>query len=383
MAQMGIGTSILGYANNELVKATNEASLKGINCTLNSYEEFELAERLLHFCPTFNKVKFARSGGEAMAIAIRIARAATGKDKVVFSGYHGWEDWYLAANINQENTDRLSEHLLPGLEPLGVPRGLSNTAIPFLYNDIEDFKRVMRYHDDIGIICIEGARYDLPNNEFLDEIKKVAEQKNILLISDEITSGWRMTDGGVYKLNSYDPDIVVFGKGMGGGYAISAIVGKKNCMEYANNTFISSTMWTERIGFVAALKTLEILEKNKLWEYFIKIGKKLTIGWKIKAKKYNLKLETTNFFPLATFKLCYDDLNPYILTLFTQEMLKRGYLASSSVYISMSHTETIIDRYIDVLDEVFPLLSQAIKENDFKKYLKTEVRNDSFKRLTE
>ena len=200
-----------------------EAAKGGVNCTLNSREEFDLANLLLEKNTFAGGVRFARTGSEAMSISIRIARAYSGKTKIAFSGYHGWSDWYLSANLTGE---KLNDHLLPGLLPKGVPEGLINTAIPFKYNNTDDLKRVMEANDDIGIICIEGARYDFPNNNFVDYMMSLCK-KNLVLVLDEITSGWRLTDGGVYKLNDLEPDIVVYGKALGGGYAISAVVGKK------------------------------------------------------------------------------------------------------------------------------------------------------------
>jgi glutamate-1-semialdehyde aminotransferase len=380
MAQMGIGSAILGYANKELNVAVNAAIADGVSATLNAPEEVYLAEKLLELNPFAGGVKFARTGGEAMSMAVRIARAYSGRDKVAFSGYHGWCDWYLAANLTSENN--LSDHLLPGLIPKGVPACLAGTALPFRYNDVEDFRRLIDANPDVGVIVIEGARYDFPTQAFLNEIQTVARERDIVIVVDEITSGWRMTDGGVYKLNGFDPDIVVYGKAMGGGFAISAVVGRYEVMNEAQNTFISSTFWTEKVGFVAALKTIEILTRDKVWEHLIRIGTRIGEGWLRLAKKHDLKLHITYFKPLITMKLEYDNLNNSILTLFTQEMLKRGYLAAASVYVSSAHTDTIVDEYLGHVDEVFGIISEAIRSNTVVKSLKTKVRSDSFSRLT-
>jgi glutamate-1-semialdehyde 2,1-aminomutase len=380
MAQMGIGSAILGYANDELNEYVNSIIKDGVNCTLNSIEEVLLAEKLLELNPFAGGVKFARTGGEAMAIAVRIARAYSGKTKVLFSGYHGWTDWYLAANISSSNA--LNNHLIPGLEPRGVPPGLQGTAIPFNYDDLENFEKVFSENKDCGIICIEGARNDYPNNEFLEKIMYVAKKYNIIIISDEITSGWRVTDGGVYKINGFKPDIVVYGKALGGGFAISAIVGKKDIMSSAQNTFISSTMWTERVGFAAGLKTVEILTRDMVWKNLIRIGKRIIKGWSSLIKRYDLNISISNFEPLVTMKFNYGDRNQEIITLFVQEMLSRGYLASTSIYVSNAHTEGIVDEYLINVDLVFKLLSEAILSKNIKKSLKTSVRSDSFKRLT-
>ena len=187
MAQMGIGSAILGYAHPELTKAVSDVIKDGVNCTLNAPEEVLLAEKLLELNPFAGGVRFARSGGEAMAMAVRIARAKTGKDKVIFSGYHGWSDWYLATNLSNKNG--LNEHLIPGLDARGVPAGLANTAIPFTYNSVEDFEKKIKENPDAGVICMEGARYDFPSQEFLETVSRIAKKNNMIIISDEITSG--------------------------------------------------------------------------------------------------------------------------------------------------------------------------------------------------
>jgi glutamate-1-semialdehyde 2,1-aminomutase len=380
MAQMGIGTAILGYSNPEVNAAVTEAIEGGINTTLNAPEEVYLAEKLLELNRFAGGVKFARTGGEAMAIAVRIARVYSGREKVAFSGYHGWCDWYLAANLNDENN--LSEHLLPGLSPHGVPKGLAGTALPFQYNNLEALESVVSKHGDIGVIVIEGARYDFPRPEFLDGIERIAKEHNIVVVVDEITSGWRMTDGGVYKLSGFSPDIVVHGKAMGNGFAISAVVGKAEVMSAAQDTFISSTFWTERVGFTAALKTIEILTRERVWEHLIRVGLKIGEGWEALAGKHGLKLHVTDFKPLITMKFDYENQNSAIATLFTQEMLKRGYLAATSVYVSFSHTDEIVEQYFNAVDEVFSIMADAVNSNSVEEKLETKVKDEGFKRLS-
>ena len=380
MAQMGIGSAILGYANPELTNAVSDVLKEGVNCTLNAPEEVLLAEKLLELNPFAGGVKFSRSGGEAMAMAIRIARASSGKDKVVFSGYHGWSDWYLATNLGTK--DGLNEHLLPGLSTAGVPSGLANTAIPFTYNDIENFETIIKANPDAGVICLEGARYDFPSQEFLDAVTLLAKKYNMVIVSDEITSGWRMTDGGVYKINGFQPDIVVYAKAMGGGFAISAVVGSEEVMHSAQDTFMSSTMWTERVGFVAALKTIDILTRERVWEHLINIGDHIGLGWKKLAIKHNLKITINDFKPLITMKFNYGTKNQALATLFIQEMLKRGYLAATSVYVSYAHDENIVKKYLNAVDECFCIIYQAIESYNVDELLDTRIRSDSFNRLT-
>ena len=241
---------------------------------------------------------------------------------------------------------------------------------------------VAPWHQDAGVICIEGARYDFPSSEFLESITKAAKKYNIVIISDEITSGWRMTDGGVYKINGFQPDIVVYAKAMGGGFAISAVLGSKEVMDISQDTFMSSTMWTERVGFTAALTTIEILTREKVWEHLIKIGTLIGDGWSRLADDHGLKINVTDFKPLITMKLDYGDRNPALTTLFIQEMLRRRYLASTSVYVSYAHTEKIVDTYLSSVNECFSILADAIENNSEDDLLETKIRSDSFKRIT-
>lgn len=379
MAQMGIGTAILGYADDDVDNKVKEAINGGINTTLNCPEEVYLAEKLLEINRFASGVRFARTGGEAMAMAVRIARASTGKNTVAFSGYHGWSDWYLATNL--DNQDNLSDHLLPGLSPLGVPEGLSGTAVPFRYNDIEDLRKQVT-GKEIAAIIIEGARYDFAKKEFLQEITAVAKEKNAVIIFDEITSGWRMLTGGVYELYDFTPDMVVYGKAMGNGYAISAIVGKGDIMDYSQETFISSTFWTERVGFVAALETIRQMENRNTPEHLDHIGNIISSKWKALFKKHNLNFTVTEFLPLITFKPNYGNINNEILTYFTQEMLGRGYLAASSIYLSGCHTEDIINDYMENVDDVLDSLSRKLNNGCVSDSLRTALREDGFRRLT-
>lgn len=380
MSNMSVGACILGYSDEDVNNAVCEAINKGNMCTLNAPEEVELAKLLLELHPWAAMVRFARTGGEAMAIAVRIGRAKTGKDKVLFCGYHGWHDWYLAANL--ADSKALDGHLLPGLKPLGVPRVLKGTAIPFKYNSIEEFlKKIKKYKDEVGVVIVETLRNFYPENNFLHVIREVTKDLEIVLIFDEITSGWRLTIGGAHLIFGVEPDIAVFGKAISNGFPMSAVIGKKEVMEIAQETFISSTYWTDRIGPVAAITTIKKIKEKNVPEYIQKIGKKIQEGWKQSAQKYGLNISVTGIYPLSHFNFDYD--NSLVLkTLFTQLMLKKKFLANTSFYASYSHKKEHIEKYLNVMDEVFYFISKVIKENNPEKYLKGPVCQTGFKRLT-
>ena len=379
-AQMGIGASILGYSNTELNKYIKKKIDSGISTTLNSYEEVDLAQKLLNINKDFAGVKFARSGGEAMMVAIRIARSLKkNNQEIAFSGYHGWFDWYLATNLQTKKN--LNEHLLPGLDTIGVDKKLKGSIYPFSYNSADELKKLVNNNKKIGIVVVESARYDYPNKKFVKHINKICKKNGLILICDEITTGFRISNTGAYKKIGFSPDIVVYGKGIGNGFPITAVVGKKQVMESAKKSFISSSNWSERVGFCAALKTIEIIEKKKVWKHLDKIGRQIKYGWIKIFKKYDLDIEVSNFLPLVTMKLNYGKKNNLILTYFIQEMLKKNYLVSSSVYISYSHTKRLVARYLSESDKVFKIISTLIKEKKIENQISTKIRSDAFKRL--
>jgi len=379
-AQMGIGASILGYSNTELNNYIKKKIDSGISTTLNSYEEVDLAQKLIKINKGFAGVKFARSGGEAMMVAIRIARSLKkNKQEIAFSGYHGWFDWYLATNLKTKKN--LNEHLLPGLDTIGVDKKLKGSIYPFKYNNGEELEKLVNRNKKIGIVVVESARYDYPNKKFVKHINKICKKNDLILICDEITTGFRISNTGAYKKIGFNPDIVVYGKGIGNGFPITAVVGKKQVMESAKKSFISSSNWSERVGFCAALKTIEIIEKKKVWKHLDKIGRQIKHGWIKIFKKYDLDIEVSNFLPLVTMKLNYGKKNNLILTYFIQEMLKKNYVVSSSVYISYSHTKRLVTRYLSESDKVFKIISTLIKEKKIENQISTKIRSDAFKRL--
>jgi glutamate-1-semialdehyde aminotransferase len=380
MSTMGVGSCILGYADDDVNKAVKSAVDRGNMCTLNAPEEVELAELLLELHPWAEMVRYARTGGESMMIAVRIARAKTGKDTVLFCGYHGWHDWYLSSNLGDEKS--LDGHLLPGLNPLGVPRALKGLTYPFNYNDTEGFlKLVEENKDNIGVVVMEPIRNFLPDKEFIKTIRQVTADLGIVLIVDEITAGFRLNNGGAHLLYDLEPDVAVFAKGMSNGFPMAAIIGKGDVMEVVQETFISSTYWTDRVGPTAALATINKIKEKNVSRHLIKIGKKMMEGWESLASRHDLNIEVSGIDPLGHFDFKYE--NPLVLkTLFTQLMLEKGFLASTAFYASFAHKEEHLESYLKAADEAFGFISKSIAEGKTEKYLKGPVCHTGFKRLT-
>lgn len=377
LSTMSVGTNSLGYSNSKVDNAVRKVINDGNISTLNCPEEVYLAKKLIKLHTWAKKVRFARTGGEANSIAIRLARASTKKTNIAFCGYHGWHDWYLAANIKSKKN--LSNHLLKGLNIEGVPKQLKNTIYSFKYNDFDYLTKLVK-KKNIGIIKMEVLRNELPKNNFLKKVRKLADKNGIILIFDECTTGFRETFGGIHKKFRVNPDLLILGKALGNGYAITAILGTEKIMKSINTTFISSTFWTERIGSVAALKTLEVMQKEKSWIKITAVGKKIISQWKILAKKHNLKISITGIPSLCSFSFLSNKNNIY-KTYITQEMLKNNILASNVVYSSIAHSDKILKKYFIVLDKIFKDISLFEKGIDINKYLDTTASTQNFERL--
>ena len=377
MSIMGIGTNILGYSHPAIDEAVMHVVKTGNMSTLNCPEEVHLAEKLIELHPWAQMVRLTRSGGEANSVAIRIARAASGRDKVAICGYHGWHDWYLSANLGEARS--LDGHLLPGLGTGGVPRNLRGTVFPFAYNCFSELEQIANQHD-LGCIIMEVQRSSPPENNFLEKVRNLATQRGIVLIFDECTSGFRQSYGGLHKHYGINPDMAMFGKALGNGYAICAVIGKAEIMEAAQSTFISSTFWTERIGPAAGLAALEAMESMKSWEQITSTGQRIRKELSNLADKFDLNLNQTGLPSLTCYNFESDNALEY-KTLITQEMLSKGYLAANSVYVCTEHTPSIVDGFIAALAPVFQLIQECENGRDVNTLLRSPVCHNGFRRL--
>lgn len=374
---MGVGTNTLGYSNTFVDRKVKEIIKKGNMSTLNCPEEVLLAEKLIELHNWADMVKFARTGGEANAIAIRIARAASGKDNVAICGYHGWHDWYLAANISNKNN--LNKHLLKNIPVNGVPKELKKNIYTFEFNDFDKIKYLVETKK-VKIIKMEVQRNIEPKNNFLAKVRKLSNKHNVILIFDECTSGFRETYGGLHKKYKVNPDMAIFGKAIGNGYPINAIIGKKKIMMCAEKTFISSTFLSEAVGPAAAIETIKFMKRNKTYKKIKKLGKLIKKKWIEISQKNKLPIEVFGLDGIPKFKFIHKDSN-YLKTILIFEMLKRGFLASTAIYLSNAHTDKIIKDYLKNLDYVFKKISLLIKKNNYKKMYKIKEASEGFGRL--
>jgi glutamate-1-semialdehyde 2,1-aminomutase len=362
---MGVGTNILGYANNEVDSSVIKIIKQSNMSTLNSIEEIKLAEKLIDMHKWSQMVKFTRTGGEALSVAARLSRAATSKNKIAVCGYHGWHDWYLSANLNKRNS--LKKHLMNDVPIDGVNSDLKNSVFSFDYGDFNAFDKIVK-ENKLAAVFMEVSRMEEPNLSFLKHIRKITKKKNIILLYDECTSGFRETFGGLHLKYDIWPDLLHLGKALGNGYAINAIIGTEEVMKSGRNSFISSTFWTERSGPTAALKTLEIMERLNSWKIITKKGKFLKNGILKLAERHRVKIKIYGLDALLRFDFANIN-NLLFKTFLTQEFLKRSFLASNAVYLSVAHDDTTLKKYLEIMDEVFFKIGKIIQNRDDPKIL--------------
>jgi len=376
----GVGQNTLGYANQEVDSAVNKSNKTGNMSSLNSDQDVKLAKKLIKIHPWAGFARFAKTGGEANAVSIRYARAISGKDKIAICGYHGWHDWYLAANLKSKK--KLNEHHIKELNVDGVPKALINTVFPFRMNDFNDLREIKKIKG-LGVIKMEVYREKKPNIKFLKDIRSFCNKKNIVLIFDECTSGFRETYGGIHQIYKVYPDLLMLGKALGNGYPITSILGRKKFINKASNCFVSSTFWSEKSGAVAALKTIEIMKRDKTYLIIKKIGKNIKKIWMQLSKKHNLKIKIFGLDSIPCFQFLYNNHLAY-KTFLTQEMLKNKILATNQIYISIAHEKKHIENYKNKLDLIFKSISKFEKNNTpINNFLKSKISEVGFKRYTD
>lgn len=380
MSLMGVGANVLGYAYTPVDDVAKRAIDCGGMCTLNAPEEVELAELLLELHPWADMVRYAKAGGESMSMAVRIARAYSRKDIVLVCGYHGWHDWYLAANLVKG--DPLAGVHLQGLKPAGVPQELAGSNLIFHYNRLDEFKQLMADNKgQIAAVIMEPIRNNYPQNGFLTEIRQMTADEDIPLIFDEISSGFRMCCGGSHLVLGVEPDIAVFAKAMTNGYPIAAVIGRKGIMSAAQDTFISSTFWTERIALAAAVKSIQEYRDHHVAEHLMRIGKQVQDGWAKQAEMAGLDVHIGGIYPLSHFD--FKNSQPLACkTYFTQEMLHKGYLASTGFYASYAHSEQIVADYLEACGQVFKNIAKLLQgRRNIANYIDGSICHTGFQRL--
>lgn len=378
-ATSGIGACLLGYNHPAVTDAVLRRVQLGSMATLNSPEEVELSKLILEMHPWANKVRLARSGGEALAVAVRIARAGTQRDVVAFCGYHGWSDWYLAANLGAD--DALAGHLLSGLSPAGVPKALRGTALPFKYNQIDELRAIVREHGSrLAAVMMEPTRSAMPDSGFLEDVRQICDESGARLIFDEVTTGFRLHRGGVHLQLGVTPDMAVFAKALGSGHPIAAIIGQATAMDAAQDSFISSTYWTEGVGPTAGVATLREMLRVDVPAHVRRIGSAVREGLKAIANTSRVPLQMTGYPALTYLSFDHPQANE-LMTLFTVRMLEKGFLCGGAFYPTLAHDDAAVKAFLHAVEPVMGVLGRAVSDGDALRRIDGKVKHSGFKRL--
>ena len=333
---MALGPILLGYNYPAVNKAIEEQLHKGGLASLCNEKVVLLAEKLAEIIPCAEMVRFLKTGAEATAAAVRVSRAYTGREKVLTCGYHGWHDW---CNLGD-----------------GVPKVLKQYSFSFEFNNIESFKRLFNVHrKELACVVMEPVINIEPSREFLKEIRNSCSKAGVVLVFDEIKTGFRMAVGGAQERYKVVPDLAVFGKGMANGMPLAALAGRKEMMKVLQHAWVSSTYAGDVLSIAACLKVLEIIQNKPVIEHIWRLGDKMLDGFNRIALKYPELVEAGGIAPMNFIRFrkgianC-EKIDKYFFT----ETLKRGILLKRIAYnfICYSHTEKQIDYTLDVTETV-------------------------------
>lgn len=371
----GIGSIYLGYADPAVDEAVIARISRGTIYSVNHELEIELADELIARVPCAEMVRYAKCGGEACAMAVRIARGVTGRDKILFSGYHGWHDWYLAANLDAGES--LDAHLFPGIEPIGVPRALRGTSIPFPWGDAQALSEALdRHSGEIAAVILEPFRSQEPPIGYLAEVRRLTEKHGVVLVFDEVSTGFRYSSGGVQPVVGVTPDLAVFAKSMSNGYPMAAVVGTRIVMEPVAHMFISSLYWSDTIGLQAALTTLREADRLDAPARLRKTGAALKSGLNAIAADTGAPVRCHGMDTMPALEFTSGD-RRVMATLYIQEMARRGCHGYASFFLNAAQGDAEIAQTLDAARDVFALLA----EDQPERHLVSEISDEPFRRL--
>mgnify|MGYP002850252799 CR=1 FL=1 len=376
-----VSAVILGHTDASVSKAVKDQIDKGSLFTINSPLEIELAELLVEVIPSAEMVRYCKGGGEACAVAVKIARGTTGRDKVLFCGYHGWHDWYQSVNyLADPNT---GEFPIIGIEPIGVPKALAGTALPFEYGDLDNLRQLFEQNKgEVAAVIMEPLRSDLPPDGYLERVKEIAHQNGAMLIFDEVSSGWRTRIGGIQEYLNVTPDMSVFAKAISNGFPMGVVVGSRESMELADRMFISSSYWSDNVGLAASLTTINELIRRESVTRFDELGTKLRDSLRQAVNSSGIAAQINGWHYRCTvdFDLPDEDLRQQVNTLFIQEMSRQGIHTLNSFMPTLSHTDEDIHQTAEAAEKSFKVMMQAM-EQGIDKFLDANVQREPFKRL--
>ena len=353
-----VSAIILGHHDDVVDDAVKEQIDRGSLYTINSPKEVELAEVLVDTIPSAEMVRYTKGGGEACALAARIARGTTGKDIILFSGYHGWHDWYQSANYLD------FPDLVTGTGTMGVPKALAGTAIPFAEFDLDRLKALLVEHrGEVAAVMLEPVRSFAPPEGYLESVIELAHENDAIAIFDEVSCGWRIAIGGAQEYLGITPDMTVVAKCISNGYPMGAVVGKREFMAPAEDMFVSSSYWSDNVGLTASITTIRELKRRNSARRFEEIGESIREALKEALDDVGISGDVVGLFNAPTVQLDLPDesLRPKVNTLFIQEMAKRGVHTSGRFMGTLAHTDEDIRETADAARETLEIVRGGLE----------------------
>lgn len=358
----------LGYNDPDVTSAVRAQLEKGVIFSLAHEIEFLVAEKICEMVPCAEKVRFGKNGSDATAGAIRLSRAFTGRDHVIVSGYHGWQDWYIGSTGRN----------------LGVPQATRDLTHPFIYNDIESLERLfVQYKGKVACVIMEPSNVQAPKDNFLEEVKRITHENDAVLIFDETITGFRYANGGAQEFYGVTPDLATFGKGLANGFPVSAVAGRADIMNLMEEIFFSFTFGGETLSLAASLATLTKLQEQPVVKHMYDIGS--SVMSKVEEAINLIGLDDVfnvsghpswSFFNMKDV----ENISAFELkTLFIQEMFAKGVFSLGTHNISYAHTTEHVDLLLDVYRIFLDKVSAAINDKDIRQFLLCEPLVPLFK----
>ncbi|MEG8947683.1 aminotransferase class III-fold pyridoxal phosphate-dependent enzyme [Rosettibacter firmus] len=363
---MAVGPLSLGYAYPRVDEAIKKQLEDGITFSMMHPLEVEVAEMIHSIIPNAESVRYSKTGADVTSAAIRLARAFTGKNKILCCGYHGWHDWYISVTARNN----------------GIPKEVQSLTYTFNYNDIDSVKNSI--DDDTAAVILEPVVFHEPKDNFLHKLADLCKENGIVLIFDEMWTGFRMALGGAQEFFGITPDLATYSKAVANGMPIAILTGRKEIMELLDDdVFFYTTFGGEALSLAAAKATIEELKEKNVPEYLNKVGKKLKDGYNEIASKLGINFTKAigyNWRSMATFDEKAGD--PLLQkSLMQQEMIKRGVLWQGFHNISFSHTDEDIDYTLAALEESMSILKKAVEKNNLRETLKGEPVQPVFRKV--
>lgn len=365
-----LGPVILGYRYPVVDEAIRKQLEKGISFSLPHPLEVEVAELLTEVVPSAEMVRFGKNGSDATAAAVRIARTFTGREKLAQCGYHGWQDWHIASSERN----------------LGVPKVLQEYVWKFTYNDLGSLEKIFTEHPtEIAAVIMEPITADVPQNDFLQKVKELAHKHGALLIFDEVVTGFRVALGGAQEYFKVTPDLSAVGKAMANGMPISAVVGRRDVMKAAEDTFFSMTFGGETLSLAASIATVSEMRDKNVIAHLWKQGKKLQDGANEEAKRLGMDalircigLPPKSFFQ---FKDREGKDSLLIKSLFQQELLKRGVLFNGNHALCFSLTDRDVAAVVNAYRAALAFVKEAIDAGAAERFLEGRKLQPVFRQV--